>query len=104
MALHFCHISLPLSTLCLSAAAYVRTGYEECQEQSKEADQELGKGEKLSELEATPERCQKEIVDMERKLKILEVYMCVCVCTIIAMCVKCENNMPMQTCTIALVQ
>ena len=29
--------------------------------------------EKLSELEATPERCQKEIGDMEKKLKILEV-------------------------------
>ena len=27
-----------------------------------------------------------------------------CVCVIIAMCVECENNMHMQTCTIALVQ
>ena len=29
--------------------------------------------EKLAELEATPEKCQKEIKDMEKKLKILEV-------------------------------
>jgi flagellar biosynthesis chaperone FliJ len=29
--------------------------------------------EKLGELEATPERCQKEIAEMEKKLKILEV-------------------------------
>ena len=29
--------------------------------------------EKLAELEATPERCQKEIAEMEKKLKILEV-------------------------------
>ena len=29
--------------------------------------------EKLAELEATPERCQQEIKEMEKKLKILEV-------------------------------
>ena len=29
--------------------------------------------EKLTELEATPERCRKEIAEMEKKLKILEV-------------------------------
>ena len=54
--------------------------------------------EKLTELEATPDRCQKEIADMEKKLKILEVckmsqcereaYTCVCVClfAVVATC------------------
>ena len=30
--------------------------------------------EKLAELEATPDKCRKEISEMEKKLKILEVY------------------------------
>ena len=65
--------------------------------------------EKLTELEATPERCQKEIAEMEKKLKILEVckmsqceravYTCVCVCAPLLR----VNNVHLQTFTIVLV-
>ena len=82
MALHFCLISLPLCLLCvyLLLPTYIQD-MKNAKSSLKKLTKNLEKErEKLSELEATPERCQKEIVDMEKKLKILEVCMCVCVC------------------------